>query len=140
MGVTYADVLARNVRAARARGALEQELLAARMRSLGYSAWRRQTVASVEKGKRRLSAEEIFGLALALETNISSLLLPVPEDGPVVLPSGEELDRLDVSAMVLAADRRPVSWKDDEPVFTSRPPDAPIAANWLLPRLADESS
>src|SRR5579875_751710 len=96
VAVPYADVLAKNVRAARARRGLEQEPLAVRMRALGFSAWRRQTVASVEKNTRRLTAEEVFGLAFALETSVISLLEPAREDGPVSLPSGAEVPFLAV--------------------------------------------
>jgi transcriptional regulator with XRE-family HTH domain len=89
--IPLADVLTRNVRAGRARRGLDQELVASRMRALGFSVWVRQTVARVEGGKRRLTAEEMFGLALALETRITSLLEPVRDEGPVGLPSGDEL-------------------------------------------------
>jgi hypothetical protein len=104
------------------------------MRALGYSAWRRQTVASVEQAKRRLTAEEVLGLALALETNISSLLIPVPNEGRVRLPSGDDLDPLDITGLVFAGTRHPVEWQHEQPVFTERP-DAPIGANWLQPQL-----
>jgi hypothetical protein len=40
--------------------------LAARMQRLGYGAWLYQTVGNVERGKRRVTAEEV--LALALDT------------------------------------------------------------------------
>ena len=47
------------------------------MRALGFKGWRRQTVASVEKGKRRVTVEEALGLAMALETTLPRLLAPV---------------------------------------------------------------
>jgi hypothetical protein len=47
--VAYGEVLAANFRAARARAGLGQELVAARMRALGYSEWRYQTVGAVER-------------------------------------------------------------------------------------------
>ena len=72
--MTYGEILAANFRAARARCALDQEEVAARMRALGYSKWRYQTVGVAEKGKRRLAAEEIIGLARALETTIGALM------------------------------------------------------------------
>src|ERR1700678_72410 len=94
---TYSEVLARNIRAARSRTDVSQQILAARMRSLGFSAWLHQTVGNVEKGKRRVTAEEILGLAFALETTVQRLLTPIGEDKWVELPSGMSLD---VSAVV----------------------------------------
>lgn len=88
---TYADVLARNVRAARSRADLGQEALAERMRALGYEAWIRQTVGSTERGRRRPTGEEILGLAICLETTAQRLMTPLSEDRWVELPSGESL-------------------------------------------------
>ena len=53
MAQTYDQILARNLRAARARLGLGQESEAARMRALGHASWLRQTVSSAEKGRRR---------------------------------------------------------------------------------------
>lgn len=125
-GVTtsYADVLARNMRAARARRGLEQEPVAARMRALGFSAWRRQTVAAVEKGARRLTAEEVLGLALALETRLFSLVEPSREDDPIGLPSGASMPFLTVHALIYGGSKYTVRWDGDIPQFPSdEPPD-----------------
>lgn len=46
------------------------------MQALGFSVWRYQTVGAVEGGKRRLMAEEVMGLAWALNTSISTLMTP----------------------------------------------------------------
>jgi len=117
VATSYADALMRNVRAARARRGLEQELLAARMRALGFSAWARQTVARVEAGKRRLTAEEVFGLALALETRFTALLEPVSDDGPIALPSGDELLFNTVHELIWGGSEYTVSWDGDVPQF-----------------------
>lgn len=130
----YGAIVSRNVVALRARARLKQSEIAVRMRVLGFS-WHPQTVGEVEKGNRRVAAEELLGLALALGTNISSLLLPAPDEGPVRLPSGHDLDRLDVADLVLASQRRPVIWDDERPVFIPRPLGAPVGANWLLPAI-----
>jgi len=116
---TYADVLAKNVRAARARKRLEQEPVAARMRALGFSAWRRQTVARVEKSSRRLTAEEMFGLALALETSLTSLLEPVRDDGLIGLPSGQTMPSLTVHELIWGGSQLTVSWVDGVPEFAA---------------------
>ena len=58
------------------------------MRDLGFEDWHQQTVASVEKGKRRVTAEEVLGLVEALETTLPRLLAPIGGDLWVELPSG----------------------------------------------------
>jgi len=72
--MTSRKELAADFRAARARAGLSQEMVAARMRALGYGAWRYQTVGAVEKGKRRLMAEEVMALACVMETTIAALM------------------------------------------------------------------
>jgi transcriptional regulator with XRE-family HTH domain len=88
MAASYREVLARNIRAERARAGLSQQGLADRMRALGFDAWMHQTVGSVERGKRRVMAEEILGLAIAVDTSISRLMEPAKSDEAVELPSG----------------------------------------------------
>lgn len=122
VAVPYTDVLAKNVRAARARRGLDQEPLAARMRALGFPAWRRQTVANVEKNTRRLTAEEVVGLALALETSFMSLVEPVREDGPVGLPSGAEMPFLTAHGLFWGGTQFTVTWDDDVPRFPDADP------------------
>lgn len=128
VATSYAEVLARNVRAARARRGLEQEPLAARMRALGFSAWRRQTVAAVEKSTRRLTAEEVVGLALALETRLYSLVEPAREDDPIGLPSGASIPFLAMHALLYGGSKYTVTWDSDIPQFPSDdPPDQYMA-------------
>jgi transcriptional regulator with XRE-family HTH domain len=116
---TYSDVLARNIRAARARRGLGQESVAARMRALGYDGWVRQTVGSTEKPTRRVTADEIFGLSLVLGTTISALMAPVDEDKIVDFPGGEAIS---VVAVRLSAVGRildgVIHWDGDKPEFT----------------------
>lgn len=45
------------------------------MRGLGYK-WKRQTVSELERGERRLLAEELIGIAMALKIPASRLLDP----------------------------------------------------------------
>lgn len=84
----YADLIARNIRAERARRHLEQRDVVERMRALGFSNWHRQTLGKVERGERRLFADELFALSLALEVDLQTLLLPTGEDRRLKLPSG----------------------------------------------------
>jgi 8-oxo-dGTP diphosphatase len=86
----YADVLRRNIRSLRGRAGLNQGLVVERMRALGYTSWHRQTMGNVERGERRVTAEEIFGLAVALETTIAALMSPLPDDKVVEFPSAPE--------------------------------------------------
>jgi hypothetical protein len=117
---TYAEVLTLNVRAARVRIGLEQDPAARRMRALGFTAWRRQTVAGVERGERRLLAEEILGLAIALETSIGALLDPGPDDKRVQLPGGGVVPRGSVMRSVRHTNDGAVTWlNDDQPDFGS---------------------
>jgi transcriptional regulator with XRE-family HTH domain len=87
---TLGAILADNVAGERAARGLQQSDLADRMRSLGWK-WVRQTVGEVERGGRRLTAEELFGLAICLETTLQRLLEPPPRDEWVQLPSGESV-------------------------------------------------
>lgn len=98
------------------------------MRALGYSAWVRQTVARVEGGKRRLTAEEVFGLALALETRLMGLIEPDPNDGPVVLPSGAELPYLRVHGLFWGGSEVAVTWDGAVPSFPAEDPPP----GWVL--------
>jgi transcriptional regulator with XRE-family HTH domain len=123
MAVSYAEVLARNIRAARSRAGLEQEPTAARMRTLGHTAWRRQTVAAVERGKRRLTAEEAFSLAIALGTTVINLMSPTRDDEAVEL-SGSPLPVLPfaVAAHIVSSGNLGwVTWQDDNPILRDRP-------------------
>jgi transcriptional regulator with XRE-family HTH domain len=102
---TYAGLLRRNVKTARARLGINQEALASRMQALGFDVWVRQTVARVEGGKRRLTAEEVFGLAMALRVSVMHLMTPQGYGEMVALPSGVELPIEDVRRLVWWADR-----------------------------------
>ena len=84
----YKGILGRNISGDRGRLQLSQTAVATRMRDLGFADWHQQTVASVEKGKRRVTAEEVLGLVLALETTLPRLLAPIGEGLWVELPSG----------------------------------------------------
>jgi 8-oxo-dGTP pyrophosphatase MutT (NUDIX family) len=90
--MSFRDLVARNVRVARAAVTpkLSQADLAERMRALGFGEWRRQTAGNTESGKRRVTAEELLGLALALDTTMARLTSSPDENGArnVILLSG----------------------------------------------------
>lgn len=139
MAQTYDQILARNLRAARARlGPLGQESVATRMRALGHASWLRQTVSSAEKGRRRLSAAEVFALALTLETSVSALLTATADDEAVAFPTGQ-LGFQSVVKLVSGFTDKAVQWDGDIPVFGAGKsawfegdPDAPdvVKAAW----------
>lgn len=105
----YALILGANVGAARNRRRLRQSSLAARMAALGWN-WHPQTVSEVEAGRRALRADEVLGLALALETSIMALMSP-PFDAPsVATPSGGL-----VGAARFTAIDGSVDWDGDSP-------------------------
>lgn len=116
---SYGEVLAKNVRAARSRAGLTQDELAGRMRALGYAAWLYQTVGNVEKGKRRVTAEEVLGLALSLDTTIAALMGAADQDQAVVLPNGHGIHSSSVERLAgRGVNDHAVQWQDDgTPMF-----------------------
>lgn len=133
--ITYGQVLAQNIRAARNLKGIGQESVATRMRALGHVAWLRQTVSSTEKGRRRVTAEEVFALALALETSIPRLTAPVTDVEDVVELPGGSIGVVAVARLAAGVNDRSIEWDGDVPVFTpgSRlaPPLARIVAEAL---------
>jgi transcriptional regulator with XRE-family HTH domain len=64
---------------------LHQEDLADRMASLGHEAWRhRRTINRMLNNQRRIDIDELFALALALETTAGTLLAPDISKGRIV--------------------------------------------------------
>jgi len=119
---TYTDVLARNIRAARSRADLSQQTVAARMKVLGFDAWLYQTVGNVEKGRRRVTAEEIFGLAWALQTTIPALMSASDQDEAIQLPGGQMIGAVSVERLAgRGVNDRSITWHGaDVPVVTGR--------------------
>ena len=119
---THAEVLVRNIRAVRSRKGLEQANAVARMRALGYLNWHRQTMGKIERGERRVTTDEVLGLACALETTVGALMTPRDEDRIVAFPSGETVSVQSVRLSVRAHYQEPpvVSWEGDVPVFSQQ--------------------
>jgi hypothetical protein len=117
---SYAEVVTRNIRAARSRQGLAPANVVARMRALGYETWHRQTMGKVERGERRVTAEEVFALSLALETTIAALMEPKEEDKVIDLPSGGalavEVVRFSAAGKILHG---AVQWDGDQPMFSA---------------------
>lgn len=106
----YGLILGRNVSAARGRLQLSQGAVAARMRALGFQ-WQQQTVAAVEKAKRRPTAEEIFGLAWALGTTIPALTGASGQDEAIRLPGGQTIGAVSVERLAgRGVNDRAITW------------------------------
>jgi 8-oxo-dGTP pyrophosphatase MutT (NUDIX family) len=70
---------------------ISQADVAERMQDLGFSYWRRQTTARVELGGRRVTAEELAGLMVVFEVDLTVLAYPPGDNQPVSLPGGQEI-------------------------------------------------
>jgi hypothetical protein len=130
----YADVLTENFRAAKARAGLNQEAVAARMCALGFSEWRYQTVGQVEKGKRRLTAEEVMALAWVMETSITTLMRPPEELGEVRFRSGDLIGARSVTHLAAGYNDEAVKWHGTEAEFSPASGDVTVMT-YVLPRL-----
>lgn len=120
---TSSEILARNIAAARVRRGLNQASLAARMQGLGYR-WLRQTVSEVEADRRRVTLEEIVGLAYALSTSVRALARPTDDDKLVALPSGAVVAAASVQQLVDGTNDNAVAWDGNTPAVA--PPVARI--------------
>jgi transcriptional regulator with XRE-family HTH domain len=117
--ISYGEVLSRNIRAARVRAGLTQRDLAARMQALGFKAWRFQVVGNVEQDLRRVTGEEIHGLAWALGLTIPALMAPADEDREIVLPGGQVLTVRNVQLLAgRGTNDMAVMWDGNTPRFT----------------------
>ena len=125
-GPTYREVLARNVRAARKRLGINQQDLAARMQALGHDAWLHQTVGNVEKGKRRITAEEVVSLAYALQTSIGPLMAPNKQDGPTIMQGDLEVSAFSALLLVGGVNNRAIQWDGNTPVIGPGDPMPPL--------------
>lgn len=127
---TYDEVVAANITAARARRKLSQRQLGERMEALGYG-WRQQIVAAAENGKRKITIGEIFGLAIALETRLTSLLEPIPEEGPITLPSEDSMLFITVHELLYGGSEYGVKWNGNVPSFPVEEPPQGWAYSYL---------
>ena len=138
---TPTTILAGNIAAARVRRRLQQSDLADRMRALGWK-WVRQTVGEVENNNRRLTAEEIFGLAIALEVTIPQLMAPSDPDGIVEFPNGKFIHSSSFERLAgRGLNDHAVQWPDggNSPMFlayTARPTRDPFDRGLFGPAMA----
>jgi len=115
---SYDEIVAANIRAARARAGLDQAVIVERMRALGFRTWHRQTQGKVERGERRLlGAGELMALAWCLGTTVFELLKPADTDGLARFPSGDVIAAHSVAMSVGSYNDQAVTWEDGEPRF-----------------------
>lgn len=106
----FKELLGFNLKIARLRADFSQAEVAAAMSELGFKDWRRQTVGNSEKGTRRVTAEELVGLALVLNVKPERLIWPESGEDMVSLPD------FTFRALRLVMDDGSVTWKDGKPV------------------------
>lgn len=70
--------LAENLYQFRVRGRMSQERVADHMRKRGHKTWSRSTVSEIERNRRRVYVEEMFGLAQVLSVPYHILLQENP--------------------------------------------------------------
>ena len=85
----------------------------------------------VERAERRLTAEEIYGLAWALETSVGALMKPTDDDKHVEFPSGASLAAVSVQRSVAGGNDGGVRWSGDEPVFPGPAMTHAESRTWL---------
>lgn len=107
----FTELLRRNLRAARAAAELDQAQVRDQMQALGFKSWQRSTVSAVEHGTRKLSVEELVGLALVYGTSPARLFRPDDGELPVSLPSG-----FTFHGVRLVMNDGSVEWRDGKPV------------------------
>jgi len=83
--ITIAEVVARSLKHLREAAELTQEALAELMRRIGFVGWKRITVAEAEGGKRKLTIEEMMGVAVLFDVPVAYLLTGLYPDEAVVL-------------------------------------------------------
>jgi hypothetical protein len=140
---SYGEILAANIRVARARLHISQASVARRMAALGYR-WTKQTVSEVEMNDRRVLAEEAFALGFVLQTPVPFLLLGGPEfDRRAMLPAGYVVE-LPHTIQMQPGTAAPGTgfWNGDTPVITpeesqkAADPDGGVAQ---IPRIARDA-
>jgi 8-oxo-dGTP diphosphatase len=133
----YRLILGRNISGARGRLQFSQTAVAERMVNLGFSDWRQQTLANVEKGKRRLTAEELIGLAEALETTLAALVGVVGGELFVELPSESGRYLPGAEILHLASGGKGgasmIAWHKNAPVQAVVSPRELQGVSWSIP-------
>ena len=85
------------------------------MRDLGHKNWVQQTVSEVERGRRRVTATELFSLTLVLGATIGDLFDPIGWEIAADAQARVRLNSKDLEALVCGHKRRAtVEWGGEE--------------------------
>ena len=110
MAMTYADLVARNIRAARARVDLPQLTVSKRMKGFGFTSWSPSKVSECERAVRPVTTSELLALAVSLETTLAALVGAAPEDGPIDIGGEWEIGAVSVLNLSHGIPDPAVSW------------------------------
>jgi transcriptional regulator with XRE-family HTH domain len=138
MAQTYGDVIAANLRAARARARLSQTAVAARLQRLGYTSWDSSKVSRAERNGVAVLASELLALAVALESTVGELAgVNAPPDAIVEFPDPDFwLSGVNVRNSVYNFRDEAVKWDRDYPVITPHTSPAVTVTSPMLARRA----
>lgn len=114
---SYGDVIARNAAAVRARRKLDLRNVEARMRALGFPKWHRGIMGKIERGERRLQAEELLALAYVLETSVEALLTPAADERGYIRLGEGAVHMVHAAARIRSVSDDAIHWNGDDPVF-----------------------
>jgi transcriptional regulator with XRE-family HTH domain len=114
---TFPQWFARNFRAARAAAGFHQGDVAGRMNDLGFKEWRRQTVARVERGERKVSAEEAYWLSYVLGTTVTRLMAPSEDEHWVAVPDGRTIHAQHARQRMRSTGDGAIQWDGNKAVF-----------------------
>jgi transcriptional regulator with XRE-family HTH domain len=124
MGITYAALVAGNLRAARARARLSQPQVARRMKALGFGSWSSGKVSECERAERAVQLAELLALALTLECTITEIVSTPATDMSVDFPNGMQISVTSVRNLSAGYRDFALIWgPEDRPAIT-RPANA----------------
>lgn len=102
--VTFQEVVSRSVKSLRQASGLTQQAFADHMGQVGFTNWKRITVAEVESGKRQMSIEELAAVAILFDTPVAWLYSALDTDEVLVLNERVVLTAAQVQEVMDAID------------------------------------
>lgn len=131
MAQSYGQLVAANIRAARARAGISQKTLGRRMRRLGFGSWFDTKVSRAERDEAPVLVSELLGLAVSLGCTIRDLVGEAPPDARVTFPE----PAFEVSGTVVRNsgygwNDTAVSWHDGDMPWITSPANALSSRAW----------
>jgi hypothetical protein len=87
------------------------------MNALGFENWHRQTLSKLERGDRRLQADELLALAYALDTSIEILLKPAADARGYIQLGAGPVHMQHAAARVRGVSDGAIRWDGNKPDF-----------------------